>query len=296
MKNTKKVVSAENEKLTHTSPQSPQGVGSMPELAMRAVKQVKMISTTELANLMIANFGTMLLVAAAFLIGMLWTEVRYLKKGVGGYGSGDANIAPLAQAPAQPSQQAPDAPISDDNWKKIMNGAPFEKGNKNAPVTMVEFTDYQCPFCNQFFTQTYKSLLDTYVKEGKLRIIVRDLPLSFHANARPSAVAARCSGQQGKYEQMHNQLFESQSEWSSLTGDATTAKFKEYAGKLGLNTGKFEACLKDESVGKAVDADGALAASVGATGTPTFFINKERVVGAMPLASFTAKIDGYLKK
>lgn len=257
---------------------------------------VKMISAAELVNLMIAHFGTGLLVIAAFLIGMLWTEVRYLKKGAT-FGGGVGNTAPTAQAPTQPSQQAaPEAPISDDDWKKIMNGAPFEKGNKNAPVTMVEFTDYQCPFCGQFFTQTYKSLVDTYVKNGKLRIIVRDLPLSFHPNAKPSAIAARCAGQQGKYEQMHDQLFTSQTEWSPLSGDAAPAKFKEYAGKIGLNAGKFESCLTDESVGKAVDADLALAGSVGATGTPTFFINKERVVGAMPLASFTAKIDGYLKK
>ena len=134
------------------------------------------------------------------------------------------------------------------------------------------------------------------MKSGKLRIIVRDLPLSFHPNAKPAAIAARCAGQQGKYEQMHDQLFTTQTEWSSLVGDATPAKLKEYATKIGLNAGKFESCLKDESIAKAVDADNAMAASVGATGTPTFFMNKERIVGAMPLASFTAKIDGYLKK
>lgn len=260
---------------------------------------VKMISAAELVNLLISNFGTGLLIVAAFLIGMLFTEVRYLKKGVafgGGAGTGGTGT-PTAQAPTQPSQQAaPEAPISDDDWKKIMNGAAFEKGNKNAPVTMVEFTDYQCPFCSQFFTQTYKSLVDTYVKNGKLRIIVRDLPLSFHPNAKPGAIAARCAGQQGKYEQMHDQLFTTQTEWSSLSGDAAPAKLKEYADKLGLNAGKFESCLKDDSIAKAVDADLALAGSVGATGTPTFFMNKERIVGAMPLASFTAKIDGYLKK
>jgi len=300
MKSTKKLSSVEKSSTSslqdHTqhNTQSQQGV-SMPELAVRAVKQVKMISAAEIVNLMIANFGTALLIVASFLIGMLWTEVRYLKKGTGlGYGGGDSAAAPTAQAPTQ--QQAPEAPVSDADWKKIQNGAVFEKGNKNAPVTMVEFTDYQCPFCGQFFTQTYKSLVDTYVKSGKLRIIVRDLPLSFHPNARPGAIAARCAGQQGKYEQMHDQLFGNQADWSSLTGDAASAKLKEYAGKLGLNAGKFESCLKDDSIGKAVDADLALAGSVGATGTPTFFINKERVVGAMPLASFTAKIDGYLKK
>ncbi len=259
---------------------------------------VKMISAAELVNLFISNFGTVLLVVASFLIGMLFTEVRYLKKGVlfgGGAGTGGTG-SPTAQAPTQQQQAAPEAPISDDDWKKIMNGAPFEKGNKNAPVTMVEFTDYQCPFCSQFFTQTYKSLVDTYVKNGKLRIIVRDLPLSFHPNAKPAAIAARCAGQQGKYEQMHDQLFTTQTEWTQLSGDVAQAKFKEYAGKFGLNAGKFDACLKDESIAKAVDADNAMAASVGATGTPTFFMNKERIVGAMPLASFTAKIDGYLKK
>lgn len=266
--------------------------------SLSKVQQVKMISAAELVNLLIANFGTGLLIVAAFLIGMLFTEVRYLKKGVafgGGAGTGGTG-APTAQAPTNQQQAAPEAPISDADWKKIMNGAVFEKGNKNAPVTMVEFTDYQCPFCGQFFTQTYKSLVDTYVKNGKLRIIVRDRPLSFHPNARPGAIAARCAGQQGKYEQMHDQLFGNQAEWSSLSGDAALAKIKEYADKLGLNAGKFESCSKDDSIGKAVDADAAIADSVGATGTPTFFMNKERIVGAMPLASFTAKIDGYLKK
>lgn len=257
---------------------------------------VKMISAAELVNLIIANFGTGLLIVAAFLIGMLFTEVRYLKKGVAYGAAGNGGTVPTAQAPTNQQAPAPEAPIADVDWKKIQNGAVFEKGNKNAPVTMVEFTDYQCPFCGQFFTQTYKSLVDTYVKNGKLRIIVRDRPLSFHPNARPGAIAARCAGQQGKYEQMHDQLFGNQADWSTLAGDAASAKLSEYAGKLGLNAGKFESCLKDENIGKAVDADAALADSVGASGTPTFFMNKERIVGAMPLASFTAKIDGYLKK
>ncbi|MBI5151691.1 MAG: DsbA family protein [Candidatus Pacebacteria bacterium] len=253
---------------------------------------MKMISFTEVVNASIAHFGTALLIVAAFLIGMLWTEVRYLKKGVGTAPS----YAPTAQAPTQQQNQPQETPLTDDQWKQVTSGAVFELGKKNAPVTMVEFTDYQCPFCARHFTETYGKLVENYVKSGKLRILVRDLPLSFHPNARPGAIAARCAGEQGKYEQMHDTLFGSQQDWSSLAGDAAKLKMNEYAKKIGLNTEKFDQCIKEEKYGKDVDADLALANKVGATGTPTFFVNKERIVGALPYIDFSARIDAMLKK
>jgi protein-disulfide isomerase len=269
---------------------------------MKAVKAAKVVekresieakttsvSVNSLVSMIVSNFGTGLLIIAAFLVGMLFTEVKYLKKGVG---SVPTAAAPAAQAPAA---AAPEVPLTAEQLKEISTNPVFELGNKNAKVTMVEFTDYQCPFCARHFTDTYPSIIKDYVDTGKIRLVFRDLPLSFHPNAKPAAIAARCAGKQNKYEAMHDKLFGSQAEWSSLAADAAKTKFAEYAGALGVNANTFTACLADASVAKAVDDDAALAAKVGATGTPTFFINEERVVGAYPLAEFKTRLDAALK-
>jgi len=273
-------------------------VKQMPKMMedVKVMKQesagVKMISFAELWNLAINNFGTGLLIVAAFLLGMLSTEVRYLKKGFGGTPSA---AAPTAQAPTNQGAAAPEQPLTDDQWKKVLTNSPFELGKKNAPITMIEFTDYQCPYCGRHYTETYGKLVEQYVKTGKMRIVFHDLPLPFHPNAKPGAIAARCAGQQGKYEQMHDKLFDSQQDWSNLSNDDARAKFSVYAKDLGLNAAKFESCEKDASVAKAIDDDSALAAAVGATGTPTFFVNKQKIVGAMPLSEFNRIIDAQLK-
>lgn len=251
-----------------------------------AKKTENKLSKFNLGQTGIQMVMTVALIIAAFMIGSMWTELRILKGSGGLVGAGNAP-QPTAQAPAEE-----DPVISDDLWKEILQNPVAEKGNKDAKVTLVEFTDYQCPFCKRHFDETDKTLQADYVATGKMRYVVRDLPLSFHDNAHPAAEAARCAGDQGMYFEFHDKLFVSQEEWSELP-DAG-AKFKDYAFALGLNQGTFASCYDSGKYKAAVDADLALANKVGASGTPTFFINGTRVVGAQPLSAFTSLIEAGL--
>lgn len=161
------------------------------------------------------------------------------------------------------------------------------KGDANAPVTIVEFSDFECPFCGRFYTGAYQQLLTEYVNTGKAKIIFRDFPLSFHANAQPAAEAAECAGEQGMYWEMHDKIFENQ---RSLT----TENYKKWAEEMGLNKGEFDACVDSGKMRSEVQKDFADGAAAGVSGTPTVFINGEKIVGAQPFEAFKSVIDKYL--
>ena len=234
-------------------------------------------------------FIALALVVAGFLGGSVYRENAMLKAG---YAKGGT----LAAAPTDPNAAAPApaAPLTDDDWKTLINGGVASIGDKNAKVVMVEFTDFQCPFCGQFFTQTYGALKTKYIDTGKLRVVVHDQPLPFHANAKISALAGRCAAEQGKFEAMHDKLFAAQTEWSNLANDAAITKFGEYATGAGMNCSKLVDCVKTAKYDKQVTDDMALGTKLGASGTPTFFINKEILVGAQPTTAFEALIDKNL--
>lgn len=227
---------------------------------------------------------TALLVGAAFAIGTMWTQLKILKAG----SQPTPSTAPQAQAP-QPEAGR----LSDELWQEALDKWAYSEGDQDAKVTLVEFTDYQCPFCKRHFDQTAEQIETEYIKTGKVRWILRDLPLSFHQNAHLAAQAARCAGDQNKYRQMHDKLFETQTAWA----ESATAKilYSGYARTLGLNLTAFESCLTSEKYKAAVDADLALAQKAGASGTPTFYINGQALVGAQPLAAFQAAIDKALE-
>lgn len=224
-----------------------------------------------------------LLIVAAFAIGSMWTQIKMLK---GGPQPAEQSAAPQAQAPEEAK------PLTDEFWQEVIGQPVYTEGSDEAKVTLVEFTDYQCPFCKRHFDQTEEQLQSEYIKTGKVRWIIRDLPLSFHQNAHLAAEAARCAGDQEKYKAMHDKLFATQTAW----GEAATAKtlFSGYAKGLGLNSTAFDQCLTSGKFKAAVDDDLALAQKVGAGGTPTFFINGQILVGAQPFSAFQAAIDAAL--
>jgi len=170
-------------------------------------------------------------------------------------------------------------------------------GKKGAKLALVEFTDYQCPYCKRFFDSTFAELKKQYVDSGKVLFISRNLPLPFHAEAKPAAVAAACAGDQGKYWQMREELF---SNPSGLGSEA----FKAAAKKLKLQSGKFEKCLASGKHDKAIEADMQAASAIGIDGTPSFLLGEikdgkvigELVVGAQPAAAFAQRIDAMLEK
>lgn len=227
------------------------------------------------------------LVVGAFFLGNFYGQLSTLR-------SGGNSLAGSPIAPGQDDQFAPEAPqgpLTDEQWQAVLSDPAAVKGDANAPVTIVEFTDYQCPFCKRHFDETAGLIDSNYIDSGQVRLLVRDLPLPFHDVAPLAAQAARCAGDQDRYWDMYELLFDNQQVWSS--GDATS-EFKSYAGQIGLNQGTFDSCLDSGQYADAVDADLALASQVGASGTPTFFINGNILVGAQPFSAFEAAIEAEL--
>ncbi len=160
------------------------------------------------------------------------------------------------------------------------------KGPANAPVTIIEFSEFQCPFCSRV-GPALKQVEDEY--KGKVKIVFQHLPLPFHNNAQIAAEASMAAHEQGKFWVMHDKLFQNQQALDRPS-------LEKYAEELGLNLGKFKAALDSGKFKSKVEKDAKQAESVGATGTPTFFINGTRLVGAQPFDAFKKAIDDELQK
>ncbi len=230
-----------------------------------------------------------LLVLAAFAIGSMWTELRMIKGGKGIIGNQPSG----QEAPAQAPEQKEVTEVTGEVLGEVLANPAAVMGNENAKVTVVEFTDFQCPYCKRYFDQSFDQLIKEYVQTGKVRYVARDLPLEFHPNAHLAAEAARCSGDQGKYFEFHSQLFTNQDTWAEAS-DAGKL-FNSYAAKLGLDRTKFANCLTNGEKKAAVDADLALAQKAGMNGTPSFIINGKVLIGAQPYSAFQAMINEALK-
>jgi protein-disulfide isomerase len=159
------------------------------------------------------------------------------------------------------------------------------KGPNGAPVTIVEFSDYECPYCVKA-EPTVKEILDAY--PGKIRLVYRDFPLPMHARAPKAAEAAHCAEDQGKYWEMHGKLFAS-------AGKLEVADLKAHAREVGLDGAKFDKCLDSGEKAKVVEMHKKAGEDVGVTGTPAFFINGRQLSGAQPVEAFKAIIDQELK-
>jgi protein-disulfide isomerase len=163
-------------------------------------------------------------------------------------------------------------------------GRPEKGGGAKAPVTIIEFSDYECPFCGRA-EQVIGKVMETY--GNKVRLVFRDFPLPMHSDARPAAEAANCANAQGKFWEYHQKLFANQ---SALGED----KLKSYAEALGLDGAKFAQCLQEKPFRAAIDKDIADGAKVGVSGTPAFFINGRMLSGAQPFEKFKEVIDEEL--
>jgi len=204
-----------------------------------------------------------------------------------------------AKTPAPQPAQTQIRPSTPAVIQVSVDDDPF-KGNPDASVTVIEFSDFQCPFCSRFFTQTLPILQENYIDTGKIKFVYRDFPIdSIHPNARPVHIAAECADEQGKFWEYHDILFEKQSVWQRLSPFDLQTTLVQYADDFGLQTTSFEACLSSPEIADEVNADLLQATQYGASGTPTFFIGNEKngfikLVGAQPYASFQAAIDSQL--
>ncbi|MBN2086861.1 DsbA family protein [Candidatus Peregrinibacteria bacterium] len=202
-----------------------------------------------------------------------------VEAGIEAYVKKQQAAAQAAQAaPAEPTEPV-DVSLDDD----------AVKGDADAPVTIVEFSDFQCPFCKRYVDQTYSVIKSKYIDTGKVKYVFRDYPLSFHDNARNAAIAAECVGEEGgddAYFQYHDVLFANN---EALDVDS----LKSYASDMGYD---IASCLDNEDFGAEVDADMQEGLSYGVRGTPAFFINGNFISGAQPTAVFESAIEAELAK
>lgn len=221
------------------------------------------------------------LTVLSFAVGIL---VGYV---VWGYGSAES-VNQTPQTASQPSGAIAEAPVTAESqfvrYDIPSDGYP-SIGPSDAPITIVEFSDYQCPYCQRWHAQVYEPLLAAY--PGQIRFVYRHFPLtSIHPDAFGAALAAMCAGEQDAYWLYHEMLFSGQS-----LGSAT---YTEYAQTLSLNMDDFNTCLAEQKYTAKIEADTNFAVDLGIRSTPTFFINGLAIVGAQPLDVFKQVIDKEL--
>lgn len=195
------------------------------------------------------------------------------------------------------TQQQP-RPAADTLPKDPMNIAkePF-KGAANAKIAVIEFSDFQCPFCGRYDKETYPQLEKEYIETGKIKYVWRDYPLDFHKQAFKAAEAAHCAGEQGKFWDMHDHLFENQK-------NLALEELPKYAESLKLNKTLFQQCLDSGRYAEDIKKDMTEAGNAGISGTPSFLIGlvqpngtvkvTKKLVGAKPYAEFKAAIDSLM--
>ena len=173
-------------------------------------------------------------------------------------------------------------------------------GNPDAPITIIEFSDFQCPFCARFHIQTLPTIMEEYIEKGTVKLVFRDFPIqSIHPNAVPASVAAECANEQGKFKQMHDILFEKQNEWSDLETVYAIELFNQYSEQINLEQEQFSSCLSTAKYVKEIQNDLNDGRTYGVTGTPGFFIGNQEMgfvelKGAQPFESFKKVIDRQL--
>jgi protein-disulfide isomerase len=219
-------------------------------------------------------------------IARMTTELVEIKK----------QLADIRQLLSQPPAQArrPDTVVA-----RVSAADHPSLGPHDAPITLIEFSDYQCPFCQRFFQTTLPVLKTEYIDTGKLRYVFRDFPLdNIHPQARKAAEAAHCAGEQGQYWEMHHLLFQNQRalQVETLPG---------HARKLDLDDTSFEDCLEQGKYAAKVEKNYAEGTAAGITGTPSFFIGKTGadgtiegtfMRGAQPVTAFRQVIDRLLEE
>ena len=231
-------------------------------------------------------------------VSALKSEIEALKKGQEQMQKDLAAIKKILEGAVRPRTQAaaqkPFEPVD-----LTVGASPF-LGEATAPVTLIEYSDYQCPFCQRHFSTVMPELVKAYVETGKLKYVMREMPIpSIHPQATKASQAALCAGEQGKYWQMHDLIFGNQKQMAP-------DDLKAHAQSLGLDVDVFNACLDGDKYAEQIGSDRAEAQKLGIRGTPSFMIGKtdsadpnkvkatKVIRGAVPLAAFTQAIDELL--
>jgi protein-disulfide isomerase len=206
-------------------------------------------------------------------------------------GTGTTEGSPVAEArTTEPTADGSASGSTDGSTAPTRYEVPIDDdpilGPQDAPITLIEFSDYECPYCRKWHTEVFPRLQEAY--PGQIRYVYRDFPLvSIHSNAAPAAEAANCAADQDQYWEFSEKLF-------SMERSLTQSSYVEYARDLALDVDKFSACLESRQYQDEVTADYEYAANLGIRSTPTFFINGIAIVGAQPFDVFQNLIDKEL--
>jgi protein-disulfide isomerase len=200
----------------------------------------------------------------------------------------------LLERQAQSGPTRPQTPVA-NRIGKVKIGGSSALGHADAPVTIVEYTDYQCPHCGRFHASTFEELKKNYIDTGKIQFISRDLPLSFHQHALKAAQAARCAGEQDKFWQMRDLMIRN-------SNNLDDKAILNYAQRAQLDADKFSVCINGDRYIDEIRRETAEANSVGITGTPSFIVGRRRedsiegdiLVGALSYATLEARIQELL--
>lgn len=240
--------------------------------------------------------GASALVGAVLIAASLFYNFKLVLKQMDQSGANLAANTQIAnnQQPAAPSPTAPSAPAALGSAVKITlkPNTPY-LGSSNAKVTVVEYADYQCPFCEKWYTDVMSELKTKYISTGKIKFIFQDFAF-LGADSNTAAEATHCATDQNKFWQYHDYLFTHQGQEGS--GWATADHQKEFAKALGLNKEQFNQCLDSGKYKQEVLDETAAGKSYGVSGTPSVFVNGQIIVGAQPATIFVQAIDAALKK
>ncbi len=241
------------------------------------------MKTEKLKNYIIAA-----LVIVIVVIGLVWIR-DFASEGKGSKGSAASNVRTSADVSGSGSGAGAVSSVSTEGN--------YFMGEEDAPVTLIEFIDFQCPFCRKFWRETLEQIDKDYIKTGKVKFVAKDFPLdNIHPGATPAALATRCAGDQGKFWEMHDKIFEGQDKQGQGTISFGESELREWAAELGLDMGKFNKCFDEQEHLSEVRQDLLEGQQAGITGTPGFLLNGKLISGAQPYAVFKQAIENELAK
>jgi len=224
-----------------------------------------------------------------FLAGFLFSS--FFGGGITGLFTGTQTVTPTGNTPDSGTTQPSQVTVDDDPGI----------GDKNAKIQVIEFSDFQCPFCRRWMQQTLSPLEEEYIDTGKVYFVYRDFPLEqIHPAATPSAQAAECADEQGKFWEYHDIIFAEQQKQGSGTVQFDVTDLKQWAIQIsGLDTTQFNQCVDSGKYAQEVQKDLQDGIAAGVQGTPTFFIGNSKIgwtplVGAQPYSAFKSVIDQKL--
>jgi len=229
------------------------------------------------------------LVAAASIVSLACSSADGRARAGAAAGAADSTsgVPATAAAPATAVVQT----VATDSLSRAADASRIQ-GSPTAPIWLIEVSDFQCPYCKMWHDETYATVLNNYIKTGKVRMAYVNFPLSMHQHAHEAAVAAMCAGAQGKFWPMHDSLFATQHAWEAKP--SATASFDALAASIGVNMPAYRACLKSPSIEALVNGDEDRASRGGVNSTPSFFLDGHLVEGAVPRDEMVAEIDRAL--